>query len=321
LSGAGPDGRPGIAPSPELSRLRALFRAVLGTAALIFVGYACFRLFARWETGKVSVAWLPLALSALPLVAGAVILAWGWKWLVERMTSRAVPTRLALALHVESQLARYTPGKVGMPLVRIAGAPQLGVSGAAVGSSVLIEVLPFVSVGGAVGFLCLWVSFERAPGEIAGLGPVALAGFGAFALATLALTFLDRRRYPRRLLALLRAEGDAALVPASVPLAHAAYWLTWALHGYLVNLAVGVPHAAALAGVGFYVLAPIAGFLALVTPSGIGVREAVLSVGLAQAVGPAPALAAAIVSRGVSLLVDVLAWGAARFWGTRGSAV
>jgi uncharacterized membrane protein YbhN (UPF0104 family) len=105
-----------------------------------------------------------------------------------------------------------------------------------------------------------------------------------------------------------------------MPLAHAGYWLTWAVHGYLASRAVGIPHAPALAGAGLYVLAPIAGFLALITPSGIGVREAVLSVGLTPMVGPAPALAAAIVSRAASIAVDILAWGVARVVVRRGPA-
>ena len=97
-------------------------------------------------------------------------------------------------------------------------------------------------------------------------------------------------------------------VPRRGPLAHALYWLTWAAHGYLAARSVGISSAHAWSGSAFYVLAPIAGILALATPSGIGVREAVLSMGLAPLVGTAPAVAAAIVSRAVSLLVDCLVW-------------
>lgn len=299
-------------PSAELTRIRSRLRLLLGTASLLFVAFACYRLFGRWEGGKVSLDLGFMLLSLLPLALGTVILALGWKWLLERMVSRAIPARPALALHLESQLARYTPGKVGMPLVRIAGAAQLGASAGAIASSVLIEVLPFVSVGGAIGFFCLWLGIEHAEGILSLVGRWGLIGLAIFALLTLGFVAVDRRRYPRSLLRLLRAEGDAAIVPISVPLAHAAYWITWALHGYLASRAVGISHPAAFAGSGLFVLAPIAGFLALATPSGIGVREAILSMGLSPLVGPGPALAAAIVSRAASLLVDVLAWAAAR---------
>lgn len=305
-----------MAPEPErgaeLTKIRRLLRVVLGTASAVFVAYACWELVGRWESGKVKLDLALLLASLVPLGLGTVILALGWKWLLERMISRPVPAGPAVALHLESQLARYMPGKVGMPLVRIAGAERLGASAGAVGSSVFVELLPFLSVGGAVGFLCLWLGSSHARGalEIVGRwGVFGLAGFGA---ATLVLVVVDRKRYPSAALRLLRAEGDAALVPARVPAAHFAYWLTWALHGYLASRAVGVTHSAAIAGAGLYVLAPIAGFLAFLAPSGIGVREAVLSLGLAPTLGPAPAVAAAIVSRLSSIAVDVLAWAAAR---------
>jgi hypothetical protein len=101
-------------------------------------------------------------------------------------------------------------------------------------------------------------------------------------------------------------------VPARVPVAHLGYWLMWAIHGYLTSLCVGASHSAALAGAGAYVLAPIAGFLALASPSGIGIREAILSMVLMPTMGAAPAVAAAIMSRATSMLIDVLSWAVAR---------
>jgi uncharacterized membrane protein YbhN (UPF0104 family) len=62
---------------------------------------------------------------------------------------------------------------------------------------------------------------------------------------------------------------------------------------------------------GLYTLGPVVGFLAVAAPAGIGVREAIVSIGLAAQLGPAPALAAAVLSRGISLLADVLAWSVA----------
>jgi uncharacterized membrane protein YbhN (UPF0104 family) len=76
---------------------------------------------------------------------------------------------------------------------------------------------------------------------------------------------------------------------------------------------VGIESAHAVYGCGLYVLGPIAGILALATTSGIGVREAVMSIGLSPVVGAAPALAAAIVSRATSLVVDGLVWAFGRW--------
>jgi uncharacterized membrane protein YbhN (UPF0104 family) len=130
---------------------------------------------------------------------------------------------------------------------------------------------------------------------------------------TVGLITVGRRYYPRFVLRLLKVEGDERpLIPARVPFAHVGYWLTWALHGFLTSLAVGASPEAAFGSAGMYVIGPVAGFLALVTPAGIGVREAIVAVGLAPTLGAAPAVTAAIVSRFSSLIVDVIAWGIGR---------
>ncbi len=298
-----------------------MLRLVLGAASLIFVAYACLDLARRWDSRALSIRWLPLVLSALPLMLGLAVLALGWKWLLERMIGRPVPTLPALALHAESQIARYTPGKVGMPLVRMAGAPQLGAPVGAIASSVVLELLPFLSVGGAVGFLCLWLGSEHARGALALLGRWGIVGLALCSVGTLALVVLPRKFYPAALLRFLRAPGATPLIPAGAPLANVVYWLTWALHGYLASLAVGAEPHAAYAASGLFVLAPIAGFLALITPAGVGVREAVVSVGLAPTLGPAPAIAAALISRFASLLVDALGWFVGRALARRAKAV
>ena len=76
---------------------------------------------------------------------------------------------------------------------------------------------------------------------------------------------------------------------------------------------------ASLASMGFYVLAPVMGFLALAAPGGLGVREAVVSIALSASVGPAAALYAALISRGTSVVVDFGVWMAFRPFRDRGA--
>lgn len=262
----------------------------------------------RWESGKVHLSWPWAVAAGAPIALGTVILAIGWKWIMERMVGHRIPLLPSLTLHFESQMARYTPGKVGMPLVRMAGADKLGVPASVAGYSVLTESISMVAVGGVVGFALLVSTSGGAGGILAALGKLGVLGLLAFVLVGLVLVFVDRRRFPAVVLKLLKAEGTGPLVPRRGPLAHALYWLTWAIHGYFAARAVGISSAHAIYGSGLYVLAPIAGILALATPSGIGVREAVMSMGLAPVVGAGPAVAAAIVSRATSLVVDVLVW-------------
>lgn len=284
-----------------------VLRAAMGGLALVFVVYAAAELRSRWDAGSIAFLWLPTLLSITPLALGAVLLAWGWKRLLQSMIGKHVPTWPAIALNLESQLARYAPGKLGVPMIRMAGAPSLGVSGPLAGTSLLIEMLSFVAVGGLVSMLLLKLG-AGLEAAMAGLGQWAIPLLIAFGITTLLLLLLDRRRYPGVVRRLMSIEGTGPVVPVVLLPVHLGYWLTWAVHGYLVTRSVGGTHEQALATIGFYCLAPIAGFLALVTPGGIGVREAVLSIGLVPSIGPSAALAAAVISRAVSLVSDVCVW-------------
>lgn len=289
-------------------RLKRVLRPVLALLAVAFVVWAFRDLVKRWDSGSVHVAWPWVVASLAPLALGGLVLALAWKYLVERMAGSKVALGPSLALHAESQLARYVPGKVGIPVVRMTGAPGIGVPARIAGSSVFIELLSFVAVGGLTGFLLLAL-YGRSEASIMALigrfAPFVVAGLGAL-LALFVL--VDRRRYPARLSRALGLEGQGPLVPRRLPLLHVAYWLTWAAHGYLVTRAVGADAAGAWSVSGLFIVAPIVGFLALAAPAGAGVREAVLSVGLVPAVGAAPALSALLLSRGATLLADVLVW-------------
>ena len=289
-------------------RLKAALRPIMGALAVVFVIAAIWDLKRRWRPGVVEIDYALAALSMLPLAIGCILLGLGWIWLLSRMSGVKIPVLPGMALHLESQAARYTPGKVGLPLVRMLGAERLGTTSRIAGSSVFIEVLCFVASGGVTGLLVLVFSgdmLRRVTDALGSLGLLVLLGF-VVALAMLLL--LDRRHLPLKLRELLQLDGQGPLVPPALPLIHAGYWLTWAVHGYLTSRAVHASVEVSLGSMGFYVLAPVMGFLALVTPGGLGVREAVVSIALSAAVGPAAALYAALLSRGTSVLVDFGMW-------------
>jgi uncharacterized membrane protein YbhN (UPF0104 family) len=296
----------------RLARIKLLVRLVLGVATAIFITLACYKLASRWESGKVVLNWPWVVAAGLPLALGTFILAIGWKWIMERMVGHAIPLRPSITVHFGSQMARYTPGKVGMPLVRMAGADRLGVPASVAGYSVLTESISIVAVGGVVGFALLFATTGGAGGVLEAFGRLGVVGLLAFVVVGAVLVFVDRRRLPAIVARLMKAEGRGPLVPRRGPVAHTLYWLTWAVHGYFAARAVGISSPHAIYGSGLYVLGPVAGILALATPSGIGVREAIMSMGLAPVVGPAPAVAAAIVSRATSIVVDCSMWAIGR---------
>lgn len=296
-------------PSGLKKRLGPLFM----TIALAFVAYSAWDLAHRWQKNQVSLD-LPWAIaSILPLGLGCLVQGRGWIALIERMTTQRVPRGPALSLYMDSQLARYTPGMVGLPFVRMAGAGRLGVSAVAVGSSVGLEMLSWTAVGGAVGFASLlWLPSRS--GLTALLGAWAIPIVLGFAALVVVLSCVDRARLPAFVVRVLKVEGSGPLVPFSLLIAHVLYWGTWAVHGFLLNRAFGASSGIALSTSGLFALATVGGFVALAAPAGVGIREAILSVSLAPALGSAPALAIAVASRAASLCADVVAWAALKRW-------
>ena len=282
-------------------------RVLLGGAAIVFVGIAGVDLWRQWDENAVEFNAAVALLSLLPLLAGSFTLGWAWQLILVKLEAKPIPRWPTIALHIEAQMARYVPGKVGVPLVRLGGAPSLGVAAGTVASSLFIELASFVATGGLFGVASLGLLRHPETEPALPIEGVVIS-VCALAAVTLALVVVDRRYLPAPARRLLRIEGHGTLLPARVPLLHLVYWATWALHGTLVIYAVGGDPAAALAGCGLFGLALIAGFLALVAPAGIGVREAVLSVGLVAALGPVAAVTAALISRVATLVADVGAW-------------
>jgi glycosyltransferase 2 family protein len=280
--------------------------------ALAFVAYTAWTLHQRWEPGQLHVdAWL-VVLSTLPLALGVLLQAWAWVRLVRRMSGTPVGMQNGMRLYLDSQLARYAPGKVGLPLVRIEGGVRLGLGAALVGSSIIAETLCWAVVGGVVSMLVMAGSSRQKSAMFAMLGDYSVPLLALFTIGLLALVLVDRRRFPAFALRALRLGGEGPLVPVELPIILLGHWATWAIHGYLISRAVGAPPEDAASAVGAFLVAPLGGFLIVAAPAGLGVREALLSLALAPAVGSAGALATAVLSRICTLAAEVSCWAVLR---------
>lgn len=290
-------------------RLKRWIRPLTLTLALGFMGFAVWELSRRWSSAQVvspRLGWAVMALA--PLLVAGMLQALAWVFLIEHMTGRRVPRGYGVLLYLESQLARYTPGKVGLPLVRVAGAPRLGAAAWSVGASVLVEHASWVAVGGGVGFGLLAFGARDRKGVLALFGDFALPILAVSIAAVLVMTVVDRARLPKKLRDGLRLDGSGSLIGPTLPALHLGFWGGWAAHGICVTIAFKAPVAAALGVSGLFVLAPLAGFLALAAPAGVGVREAVLVVGLSPLLGAPGALGAVLVSRACSFVSDFTLW-------------
>lgn len=294
------------------------FRLALHLLSLAFVGFAVWTLKQRWDSeASVAVAWGPMLFAAAAMVGAMWLLALAWAVLIRRMTGVAVPLTEFVATYAGAALGKYLPAKVGQPMLRIAGVAAHGVSARSVIASMGIEILAWFAAGALVSGALL----SLGSGTHGVLAPVSTLSRYVVAFAgvvTLMLAVVDRSHLPTRIRALLTLDGEGPLLPPAVVLLHLASWGLWAVHGVFALAAVSpLPLGAAVSASALFVLAPIAGFLALPLPAGIGVRESLLVLGLSSIVGAPAALAAALLSRAVSLVGDIALW--ALFARKRGS--
>lgn len=300
-----------------VTRMKRWLRPVMLVVALACMAGTAYELARRWDGRGVQQIWWLLALSLAPLMTASWVQAYGWTLLIDHLTGRRAPRGAAAALYLDSQLARYTPGKVGLPVVRMAGANRIGVAARIVGTSILVEVLSWMTTAALTGFGLLLLSGAASSAVIAVLQNVSLIVLVLAVAAVVLLASVDRRRLPGALCRRLNLEGTGPLMPWGLPMAHGVYWALWAIHGYCVVRGFCGSDSAARSTTGYFVLAPVIGFLTLVAPAGVGVREAILSLGLAPSLGVTPALAAGLASRVVSLAADLCTWAVCRLLGRK----
>jgi hypothetical protein len=235
-----------------------------------------------------------------------------WQWLLAAWGLR-IPYFLALQAEMASILAKYIPGTVWIPAARIAALRRVG-----------IRDTPLI-----LGSMVLEAGLSALAGIIVFFGGLTTVGLEAapilplLALALVAVVGLHPRVFTPAAKRVLRPFGASELPPMrySTLLGVLAYYcFTWLVGGaavFFLLRAVGddpdladIPYFGGVSAV-----AAIVAVLSLITPSGLGVREASMY-GLLRAVSPAGvALSAAVLNRltitiveAALLLVGALAW-------------
>jgi len=298
---------------PRALLLKSL-RVGISVAIAASIVYAVVRL---WPDVRQTFAsldiWTLLASFVVALAAvGANVKAWQ---AVLTELDHDVSTVAAGRIYLLGQLGKYLPGSVWAFVVQMelslrAGIPRargfagslvlVGLSTTAALLLGLLGIPVLVQVGGAA----VWA--------VAVLAPLALVCAVPPVLSRLIDTFLRLLRKPRlnhRLstLGLLKVGGWMALG-----------WSLFGFHFWLLGVGVSGGHLPSLIGtIGAFALAMTAGMLAVASPSGLGIREAVLVASLSSYVGVGTALGVALASRLVLTGADVLAAGAAA-WSARG---
>lgn len=291
----------------EGAGLKRIVRPVFGGLAVGFIIYAALDLWTSWDGVSVSVRPEYLAGAALSAALAMYVQLIAWRVLIFHMTGTRMPHLDAARLYLDSQMARYTPGKIGLPVVRMSGAQSVGVSPQVMGSALLLEIISWVATGSLLGASVLGLfPYSAEVTQKLSRGSVLLAAGSALGLV--AVLTIDRRHYPSRLCGLLGANGSGPIIVWQLPGLHLLHFLLWIGSGALVCLSVGGNTSQALMTGAILCLAIVAGFLAFLAPAGAGVREAVVASGLAPVLGVSTSIAVSILARIVSLVSDVLLW-------------
>jgi len=287
---------PTDAPRPSRPRPRPLLR--VGQVALVAAtAYFLIAYLARSWTSVKDYDWTLdpgwLALSALVFLAVYLAQAVAW-WLLLRGFQMRSPLPLATATWAKSILARYMPGNVfmfvgrawmchaqGLPVDRVSAAmvyeQVLGLCSALLTVAILFPFWEYRSGSTALSLLAI-------PALIALLHPRVFGPVSAWTLRLLRRPPLDVTLRFGVVLALLWY--------------YVAAWLLAGLGAWLLARAVvGLEVDALPTVVVAYALAFVVGMVAFVFPSGLGVREAVLTASLARQLPGGVALAWALLLR------------------------
>ncbi|HVS62863.1 MAG TPA: lysylphosphatidylglycerol synthase domain-containing protein [Thermoanaerobaculia bacterium] len=252
--------------------------------------------------------WQWLALAALAHAVLNTLVSAGWWWLAGIYGQRP-SFATGYTVYALSRLMKYLPGNFLHYFGRQVFGVRAGLSHEALVASAVIEMSALIAAAAGATLLALGLR----GGDLVAGGVVAFAGA---VLVLLGWPAFDRvaRRAP---VLARRMAGHPPVAVADLPrlyLPALGFYLAFFLGAGAVLL--GLAHAVARQPitdgwsiVGLYPAAWIAGTVALGAPAGLGVREAILGLGLAPQVGPVTASVLALSLRVVTLLADLLTAG------------
>lgn len=266
------------------------FRLLALVAAAAAITYALWAQREAAHTVPWDVVWLPFLVAACAFACGPVVGATAYWLLLSDVTSRP-PYVASVRTWTRSFLARYVPSGALTVAVRVRA--RGSASTAQVLSVTVFEQLA-ATLGGASVAIAAFGLAHTAPPLAA---PLVLAGAGAVALGLRSRTV--RGRFPRFEPVRGRALAGAAVLSA-------ASWCPAGTAVWVVVAAIAPGSAEPLLLVGAYAFAWLIGFLVVLAPGGLGVREATLVVLIAPQLGLGTATLVAVVLRLANVVGDLL---------------
>ncbi len=285
------------------------WRLVRGLVGLVVIAFAVRTLARQWDeiraqgvTWQLDAGWI--AASLLLTWAMYLGLVWGWRALIVAWGER-LGFWQGVRIWLLAGLGRYVPGKVWALLGMAVLAQREGVTGTtAMGSSIVMQLLALATGGAvAIGFLGSVVLDQYLPGGAAGavaLGMVALMASLVVTNPSAMQWIGTRTGQPAAVRAVRPEQLAVAGLPNLVAWLGYGLALVWLVNGTLAGVTLDWPLAT-----GAFTASYLAGYLFLLAPGGIGVRESVLILLLQDSIGLGNATAVAAASR-LALTVNEL---------------
>jgi len=283
------------------SQLIAWARRILLVAV---VGGAGYYLVTRWDEvwqTLSSVPWYSAVLSMVAVVLGIMSSTAAWQNIVDDL-GKPIGAVRASQIFLVSQLGKYVPGAVWAYVLQMELGKKAGLARARMFVSSLVQVGVAVVASLVMGLLALPELLDESPGAV---WLYAILPFGLVSLHPRVMTW-----GVNLVLKTLR----------KAPLDHRLHWSTiiktfaftiagytlFGTHLWLLATADGTPKLdVLLLCVGAIAIGLTAGLFFFILPSGAGVRDVLVAVALAPAVGPVAGAAFAVASRAMFTVADV----------------
>jgi len=296
--------------STSRSYLKTTLTALIVAGVLFFFARAVQRNWADVRAHDFQLNYLLVALSFVCAIASALLATLGWQLALNGLSERRSLTfTQSFATVNVSGLTKYLPGKLWSYALQMYWLNERGFSK----SRVLFVNILNLAISLAAG---IWVSLVMLLGSPERFERALILGLiGALSLSIgLALRFHGAgfKLLQQLLLRVLKREVSVLELPGALMVrlhaVHAASQLVSGLGACVLCYGIGyeptLPQA--LLVVAALVLADAAGFLAVIVPAGVGVRESVMYLLLGGAASGSLAVVLPLVSRLISMATDVV---------------
>ena len=288
-------------PAPKL--FTSLLRLIILISLSAPLGYAIYKQWIGVRAALSTIDWGNVAVGTLIQLAGLPLMG-VISWIVLRYLHTRQPLRRVTGIYFISQLAKYLPGGIWAFPGRAVAYQAVGVDKVASVLSVMREVIGLFLGAAVIGLLGLiqglpvsdWINLTTIVGILICIILLILTQIPSF------WELLKRIKYLQRFdLSIFMAEQsglDFRWLGYSLIIS-LMYWLITGIGFYYITVAV-TPNGASLTWLqtsSIFSLAWCVGFVIVVAPAGIGVRESALSLLLSQSMPVSEALSVAIIAR------------------------